>query len=147
MNLKSFLDDIRFKNIDGQYHLWDIVRQKWLISTREEVVRQAILQFLIKEKKYSKKLIAVEKMINYYSVKKRYDIVVFNTSIEPIILIECKSPEIALDSKAFYQISAYNEMLNGQHLWLSNGHQNVILAKSEGSDDLLLIDDIPSAQD
>ncbi len=104
-----------------------------------------MLLYLIEEKGYSDRLIAVEKSIQYFKLKKRYDIVVFNQAMTPLVLIECKSPEVALDHKSFYQIQSYDSVIQGQYLWLTNGHQNIILAKSEHENQLVECPDIPKS--
>lgn len=147
MNLIQYQSSIQFKTEGGQKKLWDIVRNKWIYVTPEEVVRQCVLWYMIDDKKYSKRLIAVEKSITYYKVKKRFDIVVFNKKLAPIILVECKSPEVALDQKSLNQIQTYDHIINGQHLWLTNGHENIILAKSAEDDQVRSLVDIPSKQE
>ncbi len=143
MNLQQYQSKIKLRSVDGSKQLWGRVRKKWLILTPEEVVRQCVLHYLIEEKMYSNRLIAVEKTIQYYKVKKRYDIVVFDNAMTPLILVECKSPDVRLDHKSFYQIQSYDSVIHGQHLWLTNGHQNIILAKAEHDNQLIECSDIP----
>lgn len=100
----------------------------------------------MEEKKHSDRLIAVEKSITYFKVKKRYDIVVFDQAMTPLILIECKSPDVPLDQKSFYQIQSYDSVIDGQHLWLTNGHQNIILAKADNDNQLIIRMDLPHAK-
>ncbi len=147
MNLIQYQSSIQFKTEGGQKKLWDIVRNKWIYVTPEEVVRQCVLWYIIDDKKYSKRLIAVEKSIIYYKVKKRFDIVVFNKKLAPIILVECKNPEVALDQKSLNQIQTYDHIINGQHLWLTNGHENIIFAKAAEDDQIRSLADIPSKQE
>ena len=147
MNLKQYQSKIKFKTEEGHKKLWDIVRKKWIYVTPEEVVRQCALHYIIEDKNYSKHLIAVEKTITYYKVKKRFDIVVFDKKLEPLILVECKSPEVSLDQKSLYQIQTYDHIVNGHHLWLTNGHQNIILAKSDIDENIISLSDIPAKQE
>ena len=143
MNLQQYQSKIKLRSVDGSRQLWGHVRKKWLVLTPEEVVRQCVLLYLVEEKRYSDRLIAVEKTIQYFKVKKRYDIVVFDQLMTPLILIECKSPDVALDHKSFYQIQSYDSVIQGQYLWLTNGHQNIILAKSAHQNQLIECADVP----
>ena len=145
MNLQQYQSKIRLRSEDGVKQLWGHVRKKWFVLTPEEVVRQCVLLYLMEEKQYSNSLIAVEKTVTYYKLKKRYDIVVFDQSMTPLILIECKSPDVPLDQKTFYQIQSYDSVIQGQHLWLTNGHQNIILAKAKHENQLIECTDIPQS--
>ncbi len=55
------------------------------------------------------------------SLKKRYDVVVFNSDGSIRILVECKSPNIMIDQNTFDQIASYNLKLNAEYLMVSNG--------------------------
>jgi hypothetical protein len=146
MNLQQYQSKLKLRSSDITKQLWCHVRKKWLVLTPEEVVRQCALLYLMEEKKHSDRLIAVEKSITYFKVKKRYDIVVFDQAMTPLILIECKSPDVPLDQKSFYQIQSYDSVIDGQHLWLTNGHQNIILAKADNDNQLIIRMDLPHAK-
>ena len=143
MNLQQYQSKIKLRSAKDGRQLWGRVRKKWLMLTPEEIVRQCVIHYLIEEKHYSDRLIAVEKTIQYFKVKKRYDIVVFDKAMTPLILVECKSPDVELDYKTFNQIQSYDSVVHGQHLWLTNGHQNIILAKSTQENQLISCGDVP----
>jgi len=68
--------------------------------------------------------ISVEKSLTINGLKKRYDIVVYNKNLKPVLLVECKADTEALDEKVCKQIAIYNLQLNVPYLWLSNGKKN-----------------------
>lgn len=92
-----------------------------MVLQPEEWVRQHLVRYLIEHKNYPKSHINVEKQLSINSIKKRYDVVVFNTDGSIEILVECKAPEIIIDQKAFDQIARYNLNLNANYLIVTNG--------------------------
>jgi Type I restriction enzyme R protein N terminus (HSDR_N) len=102
--------------------IFDPVRKQWVALTPEEWVRQHFLQYLLQVKNYPAPLIAVEKEINLWGLKKRCDIVVFNTGgAEPKLLVECKQPSVALDQQVIDQALRYNMNLQVSHIVITNG--------------------------
>jgi len=87
----------------------------------EEWVRQHCIQYLMNEKKYPKSLINVEKELKINNLKKRYDIVVFNTDGSIHLIVECKAPKIVINQSSFDQIARYNLTLNATYLMVTNG--------------------------
>ena len=98
-----------------------LIRRKWVALEPEEWVRQHCLRFLMEEKKYPKSLINIEKELLINSVKKRYDIVIFNSDGSIHLIVECKAPTININQNVFDQIALYNLSLNATYLMISNG--------------------------
>ena len=92
-----------------------------MVLQPEEWVRQHCVQFLIQEKGYPESLINVEKELTINSLKKRYDIVVFNSDGSIHIIVECKAPKIRVNQNTFDQIARYNLELNAAFLMVTNG--------------------------
>ncbi|MFK5973605.1 MAG: type I restriction enzyme HsdR N-terminal domain-containing protein [Flavobacteriaceae bacterium] len=111
----------RFKNSENKVLIFDDIRKKFVVLQPEEWVRQHTVQYLILDKKYPKSLINVEKQLTINQLKKRYDIVVFNSDGSIHILIECKSPEITISQNTFDQIARYNMQLKADYLMVTNG--------------------------
>lgn len=116
--------DFRFKNSENKIHIFDAIRKKFVVLQPEEWVRQNTVQFLIKEKKYPNSLINVEKQLTINSLKKRYDIVVFDQKGNISILVECKAPKITITQQTFDQIARYNMQLKAKFLMVTNGLQH-----------------------
>jgi hypothetical protein len=98
-----------------------LIRKKKIILTPEEWVRQHYINFLSLHLQYPLSFISVEKELNYFGLKKRWDIVVFNNLYEPIILVECKAPNVKLNQEALKQVFTYQNKLNCEFIVLSNG--------------------------
>jgi len=111
----------RFKNSENKVHIFDVIRKKFMVLQPEEWVRQHWVHHLIEDKNYPKSLINVEKQLIINSLKKRYDIVVFNSDGSIRILVECKAPKIKITQTTFDQIAQYNMSLKAEYLIVSNG--------------------------
>lgn len=115
------LYNFRFKNSENKVSIFDEVRKKFIILTPEEWVRQHVVRYLLEEKNYPKSLINVEKVLQVNGLRKRYDVVVFNTDGSIFILIECKAPEIKIGQITFDQIARYNMTMKADYLMVTNG--------------------------
>ena len=111
----------RFKSTENNISIFDVIRKKFVVLQPEEWVRQHCVHYLISIKKYPKSLINVEKLLKINDLKKRYDIVVYNTKGEVEIVVECKAPQITIDQSTFDQIARYNLVLNANYLMVTNG--------------------------
>ncbi len=111
----------RFKSSENKLAVFDEIRKKFILLTPEEWVRQNVVQFLLREKKYPKSLINVEKVIKINDLVKRYDIVVYNPDGSIFLLVECKAPSIKITQDTFDQIARYNLALRAEHLMVTNG--------------------------
>jgi hypothetical protein len=119
LNFPKF--SFRFKNSENKVSIFDIIRKKFVVLQPEEWVRQNCVHYLIDEKKYSKSLISVEKELLVNGLRKRYDIVVYNSDGAIHLLVECKSPEILINQSTFDQIARYNMKLKATYLMVTNG--------------------------
>ena len=111
----------RFKNSENKPYIFDGIRKKFVVLQPEEWVRQHCVQYLINKKKYPKSLINVEKELKINNLKKRYDIVVFNTDGSIHLIVECKAPNITINQSTFDQVARYNLALNATYLMVTNG--------------------------
>ncbi len=111
----------RFKNNENKVSIFDGIRKKFVVLQPEEWVRQHCVQYLIHEKKYPNSLINVEKELTVNDLKKRYDIVIFNTDGSIHLIVECKAPKVAINQTTFDQIARYNLVLNASYLMVTNG--------------------------
>ncbi len=64
---------------------------------------------------------AVEIPLNVNGLFKRADIVVYTKSMKPWMIIECKSPSVALNQKVYDQAARYNLSLQVPYLLVTNG--------------------------
>ncbi len=119
LNFPKF--SFRFKNSENKISIFDVIRKRFFILQPEEWVRQHCVHYLLNEKKYPKTLINVEKELVLNNLKKRYDIVIFNTDGSIHMIVECKAPNIRIDQSTFDQIARYNLTLNATYLMVTNG--------------------------
>jgi len=111
----------RLKQENNTSYIFDEIRKKFLVLTPEEWVRQHFVQFLNKEKKYPRSLIKLEGGLKMNSLQKRSDILIFNTSGEKIVLVECKAPTVKISQAVFDQVARYNFIHRVKYVVVSNG--------------------------
>lgn len=119
LNFPSY--KFRFKNSENKLFIFDEIRKKFVVLQPEEWVRQHCIRYLIEEKEYPRSLINVEKELKVNDLRKRYDIVVYNSDGSIRIIVECKSHKIKVDQATFDQIARYNLTLNASYLMVTNG--------------------------
>lgn len=133
--------DFRIKNEGGKDLIFDPLRKKWLVLTPEEWVRQNFVQYLIQIKTYPSSLIALEKEIQLGELKKRFDILVYDSNHKPWMMIECKAAEIKLDDDVLQQALRYNISVPVKYIVITNGSLSYGWQKENNS--LQLINEIP----
>jgi hypothetical protein len=111
----------KIKEEDSREIIFDEVRKKWVILTPEEWVRQNFLQYLVQVKKYPASLIAVEKEIKLGDLKKRFDIVVYDATSKPWMIVECKEMNVELNKQVLDQVLRYNITMQVPYLVITNG--------------------------
>ncbi len=116
--------NFRLKNKQNKPFIFDPVRKKFVWLTPEEWVRQHVLNYLVLDKKYPISHINIEKQIVVKGLKKRYDIVVFNSDGSIHLLVECKAPKVKINQNTFDQIARYNFNLDATFLMVTNGLQH-----------------------
>ena len=113
--------NFKIKDEDNKTLIFDEFRKKWIVLTPEENVRQHLCRYLNKELDYPKGLISIEKQITVNSLTKRFDIVVYNNDGKPSLLVECKAPNIKLDTETLNQVLRYNIALKCNIILFTNG--------------------------
>lgn len=89
--------------------------------TPEEWVRQHTLRWIVTAKLYPAGLIAVEKRITINGMERRFDAVVFDRESNPLIIVECKAPEVRITEEVFDQAARYNLNVNAAFMLITNG--------------------------
>ena len=113
--------EFRTKNKHNKKYIFDEIRKKFILLTPEEWVRQHCLHYLISEKNYPKSLINVEKELRINGLKKRYDIVIYNSNGDVHLVVECKAPHITINQETFNQVARYNMVLDATYVMVTNG--------------------------
>ena len=127
----------KMKKESGRDYLFDPIRKTWLLLTEEEWVRQNFVQYLIQQLHYPASLIALEKEIQLNELRKRFDILIYNRSHQPWMLVECKAPTIELSEATVQQILRYNLGVPVNYLIVTNGHYTYGWEKTNNSVSLL----------
>lgn len=109
-----------------------VIRKKWLLITPEEWVRQNFLLYLIEELSYPASLISVEKGLMVGELPRRYDIVVYSKEMQPLMVVECKEMNVALNEATILQVLRYNSLLQANYLVVTNGISCAAFEKLEG---------------
>lgn len=130
------------KNEKETLQLFDIIRKKFVDITPEEWVRQHIVHFLIHHKNVPLSMISLEKQLELNNTKKRTDIIVYNSTLKPILMIECKAPTIKIDQLTINQAMRYNIKLQVPFIFLSNGLQHIFLKLEK--DGVKAMEEIPT---
>lgn len=119
LNLPEYT--FRIAGNEGSETIFDPIRRKYVRLTPEEWVRQNFIQYLVREGRYPAGLMGVEVMFMLNKLKRRVDILVHNRLGKPVMIVECKEPEVKIDDKVFDQIVAYNLGLKVPYIVVTNG--------------------------
>lgn len=133
----------RFKNSENKPFIFDSTRKKFVVLQPEEWVRQHCVMFLIQEKNYPISLINVEKELKVNNLRKRYDIVVYNSDGSIHLIVECKAPKIAINQSTFDQIARYNLALKANFLMVTNGMNHYFCQMDFENERYQFLKDIP----
>lgn len=112
---------IRFK--DSTKYLWNPVLKKTYKQRPEERVRLQLVEYLMEEVEFPKTRISFESPVSMPGDKSssRTDLIGYDSQFKPLLLVECKAPEIQLDEKAALQITRYNTKVHAPFLLVTNG--------------------------
>lgn len=135
--------NFRLKNRQNKPFIFDRIRKKFVSLSPEEWVRQHVVQYLVQERNYPLNHINVEKQLLVNGLKKRYDIVVFNTDGSIHLLVECKAPKIAITQSTFDQIASYNLHLDATFLMVTNGLNHYYCQLSKNEEKYTFLNEIP----
>jgi hypothetical protein len=141
LNLPQY--KFKLKSNENKTLIFDKVRKKYFVLTPEEWVRQHYISFLIEEKKYPVSLIAIEKQLTINGLKKRSDILIFNTNGKPEIIVECKAPSVKITQETFDQIARYNLTLKANYLVVTNGLQHIFCKIDTLKESYIFLPEIP----
>ncbi|MBM3445356.1 MAG: type I restriction enzyme HsdR N-terminal domain-containing protein [Bacteroidota bacterium] len=114
--------DFRVRQSKKGPEIWDRFRKKWVLIQPEEWVRQNFLNWLSKVHLIPDALISVEKGLRD-TTKKRYDVLVFNSSHQPWMMVECKSTDVVLTESVLMQILGYYRSIEVNYIAITNGHE------------------------
>jgi hypothetical protein len=117
----------------GRLTVWCPLRRRWLVCTPEEEVRQQLVRHLVDDCGFPPFNLAAERQIAFGSLRKRFDLVAYGPTGQPLLLAECKAPTEALDAEVWFQAYVYNATLAAPWLLLTNG-PDLLLAPAGQAD-------------
>ena len=145
LNLPAYL--FRIKEKGGKKFIFDAFRRKWVALSPEEWVRQNFIRYLTEEKHYPDALVSVERSLRLNQQNFRADAVVFSKTGEPLVIIECKAPEVKISQHAFDQIVRYNFELKVKYLIVTNGINHYFCMMDLDKLTCTFLPDIPDYRD
>ena len=119
LNLPEYAFKIRIH--ENLKQIFDPYRKKFVRLTPEEWVRLNFAMFLTKERGFPMGRLAIEKSLRYNRLAKRCDILAHDQFGSPLLLVECKAPDIPINQKTFDQIMVYNLTFQVRYLLITNG--------------------------
>ena len=142
LNFPAF--NFKLKDEQQRTQIYDAFRNKFVILTPEEWVRQHVLHYLTEIQKITKNKIAVEYSLKLNGQQKRADVLILGKSMEPIVIIECKSTDIKISQAIFDQAARYNLVLKVPFLIITNGFEMHIAKVNFETQTTELLKEFPS---
>jgi hypothetical protein len=142
LNLPSY--QFKLKESNERIQIFDAVRKKYVVLTPEEWVRQNFIQFLINEKQFPASLIAVEIGLKYNELQKRADILIYDKQASPLLMVECKAPEVKITQDAFDQAARYNMIFKVKYLVITNGMNHFCCLMDYTNNSYQYLQDVPT---
>ena len=119
-------------------------RKKIIQNTPEEIVRQAFINYLCKEKGYPLQSILVERPMCDYKAKAvgRADIIIVDADKNPLCVVECKREGEFITENIWSQVLTYSEIVKSPSVCIVNGNTAAFLG-ADGNDDPFHLPEFP----
>ncbi len=115
--------------------VWDPLRKKNVPLTPEERVRQWFITILRDTMSVPMHMMMSEVGMKFGCgpVKKEYraDIVVYDRTPAPVLVVECKRPDVELTKEVLEQALRYDMVMNVRYLALTNGRKTYFCRKED----------------
>ena len=141
LNLPTF--DFRLKKENSVVFIFDVIRKKFVKLTPEEWVRQHVVHFLLEQKHYPASLMNVEVGMEIQTMRRRADIVCYESDGGVRLITECKAPEVKITQTVFEQIAQYNMCLKAKYLLVTNGLEHFVCEINAEQKTYTFLQDIP----
>lgn len=141
LNLPNYPHKIKQEN--NKAYIFDFLRKKYLVLTPEEWVRQHFVHYLINHKNFPASLIVIEKGLKLNEMQKRADVLVYDKTRNPMVLVECKATTVKITQKTFNQIACYNMVFKVPYLIVTNGLQHYCCKIDFNKQSFVFLEDIP----
>ena len=111
--------------------IWDPLRKKEVALTPEERVRQWFIGVLANRMEVPMHMMMSEASFRLGGKQFRADIIVYDRKTAPLIVVECKRPEVELTQEVLDQAIRYNMVLNVRMIIITNGARTFIFERDE----------------
>ena len=135
--------DFDIRDAKGKDYIFDPLRRKYVRLTPEEWVRQHLVTYLIQDLGYPSGRTAIESGFTHQGALHRADVIVHNRQGEPVLMAECKEPEVAIRQETFDQIAVYNRVVQARCLLVSNGLVHYCYAIDRNREEYRFLDRVP----
>ena len=112
--------------MEQRHTIWDPLRKKEVALTPEEKVRQWFIGVLAKDMKVPVHMMMSEAGFRLGGKQYRADILVYDRSASPLMVVECKRPDVELDGEVLEQAIRYDMALNVRYMAITNGKKTFI---------------------
>ena len=113
-------------------YIWDPLRKKSVRNTPEEAVRQWFISAVLHEGMgVPEHMMGSEVALTHAGKQYRADIVVWNQSARPLMIVECKRPEVILDQEVVDQAIRYNRELDVKYIVITNGVKTFMFGRTD----------------
>lgn len=127
--------------------IWDPLRRKEVALTPEERVRQWCIGVLHEEFQVPFHMMMSEAGFRLGDKLFRADILVYDRSAKPLLVVECKRPEVELTGDVLDQAIRYNMVLNVKYLIITNGFRTYMYARDNTGRSYSFIERLPFYND
>ena len=125
--------------------VWDPLRRKQVAATPEERVRQWFIVQLRDAFGVPEHMMNSEVGFKFGAKSWRADILVYDRAGQPLAVVECKRPDVALDAHVIEQAMRYNSVLGVRFLFVTNGKMTYLYGLK--GDTFVPLDRIPSFEE
>lgn len=112
-------------------YIWDPLRKKSVKNTPEEAVRQWFISVLHEGMGVPEHMMGSEVSLKHAGKEYRADIVVWDRSASPLMIVECKRPEVQLSQEVVDQALRYNRELEARYVTITNGEKTFMFERTE----------------
>ena len=125
--------------------VWDPLRKKSVRLTPEEEVRQWFISVLHEGMKVPEHMMGSEVSLTWNGMDYRADIVVYDRSAHPLLVVECKRPEVELSQEVVDQAIRYNNALDVRYIVITNGLKTFMFER--GAEGFVFVEKAPMWED
>ena len=122
--------------------VWDPLRKKEVALTPEERVRQWCISVLAQQMQVPMHMMMSEVGFRLAGKQLRADILVYDRNARPLMVVECKRPDVALTQEVLDQAIRYNIVLDVRYMIITNGTKTFICRKQD--EGFVFIDNVPT---